>query len=278
MLLDPSVARRFCGNFRLDLPSHSVRKLLVPIRRFDINPEDIENVKFQYQMRQYVRPDHPLTKSQEDERKFLWVARKELIDRLFLIWTSSRKAHGFVPLDGIKVTPEIVSRLRPINLDVQLRVVPDEGREKRSFQRRRDDETTTMTMASNSLIEEIGSGETLKEFGSTIVECFEFVTIDMLLRNEGSSNLTVSCEVIVRDDVEVKSKLNNLAEKLLWSGSLEPHFPIIQGGQTLSQRLDLSFTSPGYYSIRLKCHIHQTRQIFSPPSHLFIQVIDPSAL
>jgi len=184
-----------------------------------------------------------------------------------------------VPLDGVKVTPEIVSRLRPINLDVQLRVVPDEGRERRAFQQRREDETTTTmsTMESNNMIEEIESGEQLKELRSTIVECFEFVTIDVLLRNEGGSDLTVSCEVIVRDDVEVKSKLNRLAEKLLWSGSLEPHFPIIQGGQTLSQRLDLSFTSPGCYSIRLKCHIHQTRQIFSPPSHLFIQVIDPSA-
>lgn len=50
--------------------------------------EEVQNVKFQYQMRQYVKPDHPLTKAQEDERRYLWIARKELLDRIRIVWTS----------------------------------------------------------------------------------------------------------------------------------------------------------------------------------------------
>lgn len=70
------------------LRSNCGRRVVIPLRRFDVSEEELANVKFGNEIGQFVVPEHPLTPTQERAARLACCVENELMKRVCIRWHS----------------------------------------------------------------------------------------------------------------------------------------------------------------------------------------------
>merc|ERR1712137_752116 len=206
------------------LAPHSGRRLMIPFHRFDINKELIKDVTLQSELRQFVRSENNLTPEQEDEVRYHYLMKKELIRHVHVSWKSDFQTSGVLSLERLTLNSNHVTKLTPDSLDFFFH----------------------SDLPTNESNEILISGAPCVVLEPTQAQ---FSKLSVEIKNFSERVVNVSTKITVCEDLG--SGMHNLdpEEKFIWTGALDFSVLKLQPHDTYTHEIGVCFLAPGKFRL-----------------------------